>query len=139
MKKMDRSAGERNIASLLENMKPQLFEEAYVFVCVFSWEEVPFEKCWAMCREDEGISCVVEEKIAVEKGWKCSVPMKRISLSVHSSLEAVGLTAAIANRLAEEEISCNVIAGYYHDHIFVPIERAEHALAILKALSINGK
>ena len=54
------------------------------------------------------------------------------SLMIHSSLDAVGLTAAVASRLADHGISANVVAGYYHDHIFVPVEAAEQALGALK-------
>ncbi|WP_036823971.1 ACT domain-containing protein, partial [Photobacterium sanctipauli] len=60
---------------------------------------------------------------------------KGITLTVHSSLEAVGLTAAVATRLAEYSISANVVAAYYHDHVFVPVNRAEEALQALATMN----
>ncbi|MCH9673679.1 MAG: ACT domain-containing protein, partial [Gammaproteobacteria bacterium] len=60
---------------------------------------------------------------------------KRITLTVHSSLDAVGLTAAVSTKLAEHDISANIVAGYYHDHIFVQTQRATHAMAALRELS----
>lgn len=59
---------------------------------------------------------------------------KRITLSVYSSLEAVGLTAAVASALAKERISANVIAAYHHDHVFVPADKANQAVQILTKL-----
>ena len=55
-----------------------------------------------------------------------------ITLTVHSSLEAVGLTAVVTNKLAEHKISANVVAAYYHDHIFVPCEKAKKAMEVLR-------
>ncbi len=49
----------------------------------------------------------------------------QITLTVHSSLDAVGLTAAVATKLASYGISANVVAAYYHDHIFVQTEKAD--------------
>ena len=61
--------------------------------------------------------------------------MTWITLDVHSSLEAVGLTAAVSAALAEENISCNVVAAYYHDHLFVPVADAERAMETLMRLT----
>jgi uncharacterized protein len=58
-----------------------------------------------------------------------------ITLTVHSSLEAVGLTATFSKALAENNISCNVVAAYYHDHIFVDAKDAAKAMKILHILS----
>ena len=62
---------------------------------------------------------------------------KLISLNVHSSLDAVGLTAAFSAKLAEKNISANVVAAYYHDHIFVPEEKAEQALAAISEFRLQ--
>ncbi len=63
-----------------------------------------------------------------------SVVCAWITLTVHSSLQAVGLTAAVSRALAEAEISCNVVAAYYHDHLFVPVEDGGRAMVVLAAL-----
>ena len=60
--------------------------------------------------------------------------MRRIVLTVHSALDGVGLTAAVASALAAEQIPCNVVAAFHHDHVFVPADMAKRALAILEAL-----
>jgi hypothetical protein len=54
---------------------------------------------------------------------------------VHSSLEAVGLTAAFATALSREGISCNVLAGHHHDHILVATADAERAMDVLHGLA----
>ena len=63
------------------------------------------------------------------------LPMRRITLSVHSALDGVGLTAAVAGALAEAGIACNMVAAFHHDHAFVPADDAEPALAVLRALA----
>ena len=85
-------------------------------------------------REDEGVTAIVPEGVARELGEE-SPAMARITLTVHSSLEGVGLTAAVSGALAEAGIACNVVAAFHHDHIFVPAERGEQTLAILRELS----
>lgn len=85
--------------------------------------------------EDEGLSLVVPREAAEASGLEASAPLRCITLRVHSSLAAVGLTAAVAQALADEGISANVIAGAHHDHVFVPAADAARALGALAALS----
>jgi hypothetical protein len=85
---------------------------------------------FAIVREDEG-PCVI--RMASDGEWA------RISLSVNSSLEAVGLTAAMSQRLADAGLSANIVAGLRHDHIFVPWDRREEALELLKGLSAAAR
>jgi uncharacterized protein len=89
----------------------------------------------AYVREDEGMSIVLEQGEADDLGLAYEFVSAMITLQVHSSLDAVGLTAAVAGTLAEAGVSCNVVAGHFHDHLFVPIERAQQALRLLHALS----
>lgn len=84
--------------------------------------------------EDEGTTVVVTVERAEAEGWPVDYVASWLTLAVHSSLEAVGLTAAISAVLAKEQISCNVLAGYHHDHILVPADRTSDALACLQAL-----
>ena len=74
---------------------------------------------------------MIPKEKADEKGLQYSCVLKGITLSVNSNLEAVGFTAEISRRLAEAEIPANVIAGHYHDHVFVPTDQAEEALELL--------
>jgi hypothetical protein len=85
-------------------------------------------------REVEGITLVVPEEQALAHGLPVMFRCAWITLNVHSDLNAVGLTAAFAGALGRDGISCNVVAGAYHDHIFVPIETANEALRSLQKL-----
>jgi hypothetical protein len=85
--------------------------------------------------EAEGLSLVLTRESADEEGLAYEGTFRCISLQVHSSLEAVGLTAAVTGELAAHDISANVIAGYHHDHVFVPSHQAESALRLLENMS----
>ena len=84
--------------------------------------------------EPEGRTLVLPRERAASLGLAYGFVASWITLRVHSSLDAVGLTAAVATALAAEGISANVVAGYYHDHVFVPWVRASDALDALRAL-----
>lgn len=85
-------------------------------------------------REREGVSLILERGAAESLGFDVGLPMRRIELRVHSALDGVGLTAAVATALGEEGIPCNVVAAFHHDHVFVPRSMAEQALAALERL-----
>ncbi len=87
----------------------------------------------ATMREAEGLSQVLPLDEARRLGLDTSLPMAQITLTVHSALDGVGLTAAVSGALADAGIPCNMIAGYHHDHLFVPEAQAEAAMAILVA------
>ena len=89
-------------------------------------------KC--MFQEDEGITVIATIDQLVDNNIECMGPFACITLTVHSSLEAVGLTAAFATALSKADISANVVAAYYHDHIFVAWEDRDSAMATLNAL-----
>jgi hypothetical protein len=90
----------------------------------------------ATFHESEGVSLILPGPEARDLGFPTTAPMACITLTVQSSLEGVGLTAAVATTLAEAGIPCNMVAAYHHDHAFVPLARAEEALERLKALAI---
>jgi uncharacterized protein len=123
---------ERDLMVLLGSMEPVLSPEPYGFA-VWEGGVLPFQP-FATVMEAEGLT-VVAPLAALQAAGLVSEPWARVSLTVHSDLAAVGLTAAIASALAREAISCNVIAGYHHDHLFVQWERREAALAALEALA----
>lgn len=85
--------------------------------------------------EDQGASFILPDTVARDLGFPTEMPMTRITLSVHSALDGVGLTAAVATALAADHIPCNMVAAYHHDHAFVPVEQAERAMAILQDLA----
>ena len=113
-------SGERDLSRILAGLDPQLHPERYSFTA--SNDSTLPDGAFALVREAEGMTLVRPDPSGA---WA------RISLGVHSSLDAVGLTAAFSSRLAELGISANVVAASYHDHIFVPWERCEEALAAL--------
>ncbi|AVA20548.1 MULTISPECIES: ACT domain-containing protein [unclassified Rhizobium] len=122
---------------LIASMKPNLIEGEFVFCCVppSMLTDYIHLKPIGMFHEKEGMTLILPIEAARQAGLPAEPAMRMISLDVHSSLEAVGLTAAFAMALGSEGISANVVAAYYHDHIFVPIADAERAMAALKALS----
>lgn len=128
-------SGETNLKSLLTGMQPVLHEQLYVFCTIDQdvYDKLPFE---ALCifREKEGITVIATQQQATDNGlafdslWAC------ITLTVHSSLTAVGFLAAITSRLARAGISVNVVSAYYHDHLFVPWERRIESMELLSEI-----
>jgi hypothetical protein len=129
--------GESNLETLVRNMEPVLNAGDYVFCTVEEFPGVSNNDILFFFREKEAITVVVLKEYADAKGWKYNAVFSWISLTIHSSLEAVGLTAAFSAALAKQNISCNVVAAYYHDHIFVKKEDAERAMDALKRLTAN--
>ena len=116
-------------------MEPVLDERDFVF-CSFpplDWDQMRELNPIGIFHEKEGVTFILDTKNAVDKKIDYLSVYRLITLNVHSSLDAVGLTAAFSAKLAEKNISANVVAAYYHDHIFVPEEKVEQALeAILE-------
>ena len=131
------ASGETDLRRLLVALAPVLLKPDYVFCTVAHATQVDYceLKPLASFREDEGLSLILEQIVADEAGLIYESVFKGITLTVHSSLDAVGLTAAVAGKLAEHGISANVVAASYHDHIFVPRGKAEQALKLLAAMS----
>ena len=127
--------GETNLDKLLKTMNPKLNEGEYVFCSVNELGQLSFSDIILFFKEEEGFTIVVEKKLADNLHLKYSFIASWITLTVHSSLEAVGLTAAFSKGLADENISCNVVAGYFHDHIFVDRKDAEMAMMVLGRFS----
>jgi len=131
--------GEVNLDHLIRNMRPMLDPVPYVF-CTFaerSFSELADLNPIGVFAETEGLTAILPVENARDMGLGDAEWHRRITLTVHSSLAAVGLTAAISTVLASAGISANVVAAYFHDHIFVPAEKAEEAMAALLELSAD--
>lgn len=116
-------------------MKPKRNEGEFVYCTVDTAQRAATLNPLCMFREEEAVTVVVPKQKADEAGLPYPVVCAWITLTVHSSLEAVGLTAAVSKALTVANISCNVVAAFYHDHIFVPVKDADRAITVLEDLS----
>lgn len=131
------NSGGTDLRRLLSSLQPVLLKPDYVFCTVADATHADFRglEPLASFLEDEGLSLILEQGVADRLGLIYASVFRAITLSVHSSLDAIGLTAAVAGKLADHGISANVVAASYHDHIFVPRDKAKKALALLAAMS----
>lgn len=124
-------AGETDLPTLLRTLRPTVRAGEYVYVTRPSADAVD---ALAMVVEDEGVTYVLARADADRRGWTYDFVAGWITLQVHSSLAAVGLTAAVAAALTAEGISANVLAAFHHDHVLVPVDRVDDALRALARL-----
>lgn len=120
---------------LLTHLQPELNTGRYAFVALPVGFALDPTHIVASVREPEGLSVILPEQTALDLGLSVAFIAAWITLTVHSDLAAVGLTAAFSQALGQAGISCNVVAGVHHDHLFVPIEQAQQAMDALYALS----
>ncbi len=128
-------SGETNLEILLKNMKPELNAGEYVFCQADSWDQIISLQPVGCFHEREGWTMILPREKADALGISYTMTCTWITLTVHSALEAVGLTAAFAKALTESHISCNVVAAFYHDHIFVPVKDSQRAMQVLRMLT----
>ena len=126
--------------AMIRRMDPLLDALDYVFVSTANERTIAafLPQALGFLRESEGVTLILERKAAQAAGFDAGMPMRRIVLQVKSALDGVGLTAAVASALASEDIPCNVVAAFHHDHIFVPSGMAERALAVLNTLQTDA-
>ncbi|MEU8519959.1 ACT domain-containing protein [Streptomyces sp. NBC_01216] len=127
-------SAERDLTRLLAGMSPELDPGRYVFTTV-TGPVPPDVTPLVTVREPEGLTLVVAQQDADRAALPYDYVAGWITLRVHSALDAVGLTAAVSRALADAGLSCNVVAGFHHDHLFVEHGRAQEALTALEALS----
>jgi len=129
------TTGETNLNTLLKNMTPVLNDGDYVYCTKISLSNINTDAIITFFKEQEAVTLILKKKTADKLNLEYSYIAAWITLTIHSSLEAPGLTAAFATALANENISCNVVAAYYHDHIFVAKKDAERAMLTLRKLA----
>ena len=125
---------EGDLATLLASLSAAARDERYVYVTV-SHEDAETIGAAASIVEDEGTTLVIPQAEADALGLHYDYVAGWITLEVYSALSAVGLTAAVSAALADAGISCNILAGYHHDHLLVPEEDLESALEVLARLA----
>jgi len=125
--------GETDLGTLLRSLTPELDPEPYGYATLPEGTALPAGIApFALIREAEGLTVIAAGSALAAAGLPHIPGWARICMTVHSSLEAIGLTAAIAALLGEGGISANVVAAYYHDHVFVPWERRHEAMRRLQ-------
>ena len=124
--------GEMDLSILINNMKPVLHPDEYVFCCIPNLDMIDINNIIQMFREIEGITIIVTKAYADDLSLPYTFISSWITLNIHSSLDAIGFTAAFTKVLTQSHISCNVIAGYYHDHIFINSKDTLIAMQVLE-------
>jgi len=129
-------SGETDLQVMLDELEPVVREGEFVFVTV---DTVPSDVTpEATVLESEGLTLVVPRGVADDHGWLYDFVAGWVTLTIHSALDAVGLTAAVSRALADAGISANMLAGRFHDHVLVPVERRDEAVAVLRELSARS-
>ena len=128
-------AGETDLSVLLRSLKPNLNVGSYVFVSLKDISKISREDILFEFKEAEGITIILSKEKADNYNLNYEFFASWITLTVHSALDAVGLTAAVSTALTKHNISCNVIAAFYHDHIFVSTKDTEKAMEVLGEFS----
>ncbi len=129
-------AGEKNLAKLLQSISPKLNDNKFVFCTLKNGNYGDYAEAMPIASylEEEGLTLVIKKDMADKLGLTYEGVFKCITLEVHSSLVSVGLTATVSAKLCEHNISANVIAAFYHDHVFIPSDMAPEAHSLLLEL-----
>lgn len=123
---------------LLAQLEPVRQVKTYAY-CILQIDQTVPASTIGWFREAEGMTIILPVNDAIGQGLQIVFQAAWITLTVHSALEAVGLTAAVSTALAQAGISCNMVAAVHHDHLFVPINQAEQAMEVLKQLQQSAR
>lgn len=130
-------AGETDLAAMLATLDVERRPGTFAFVS--GDHPGVAASAVAMVAEEEAVTWVVPIDVARAVGPEPEFEAAWLTLTVHSALDAVGLTAAFSRALGDAEIACNVLAGYHHDHLLVPAHRADDAIMALRALAASSR
>lgn len=131
-------SGENSLRVLRASMSPLLHQDPFVYCCLSSIENLESLNPIGTFREAEGLTAIIPKECAEAIGISYQYECAMVTLTIHSSLEAVGFLAAVSAALANAEIPCNVVSAYYHDHLFVPFNQRNKAMQVLQGLSEKG-
>ncbi|MGB3409349.1 MAG: ACT domain-containing protein [Jannaschia sp.] len=129
--------GERDLDRLIRGMEPVLHPDTFVFATTTD-DGIAAMPAVMRFQEAEGVTLIVTAGDARAAGLEGAFPSRMITLNIHSSLDAVGFMARIIARLAAEEMGVNPVAGYFHDHLFVPEGRVDDAMRVLSQMAAGG-
>ncbi|MBZ6075844.1 ACT domain-containing protein [Microvirga puerhi] len=127
--------GETDLDRLVASMTPEMRPGRFVFATMSQPDPALWQHALMTFREVEGVTAILDRAMAENLGLTWTYPCRCITLSVHSSLEAIGFLAAITGALAAAGIGVNPVSAYFHDHLFIAEDRADEALAVLQLLS----
>ena len=130
------ASGEMNLAAMLESISVRVRPDHYVVVTLPHKVEIPRlgDGVAAVISEDEGVTVIATVVKAGLEEWPHDFTASWLTIDVHSALQAVGLTATFSRQLGRAGIPCNVIAGFFHDHILVPVDKTDAAVEVIEAL-----
>ena len=126
----------RTASQMISGMTPVLQPSIFVFITTQDRDliEALFSDAVSIFREDEGVSMLIPIELAKKSRLKVDQLMRCITLNVYSSLEGVGLTAVVSSALGDNGISCNMVAAFHHDHVFLPSGQCDLAMEVLTSL-----
>jgi uncharacterized protein len=127
--------GEKDLNKLLKTMKPKHNIGDFVFCVIHDLTMINIDETISLFKEKEGYTVIIKKELADSLKLNYSFVASWITLTVHSSLEVIGLTSAFSTALSKEGISCNVVAAFHHDHIFVDKKDTDKAMRILNQFS----
>jgi len=136
--KTEKNSPDKHLITLLKKLDPALNSGKYVFYCMQHSDKIPPDILIMSFSEIEGKTVIISESKANEYQIPYRNTFSWITLSVQSALDTVGLTAAFSSALTNQGIPCNIVSGFYHDHLFVPYEQTEKAMHVLKSLMKKG-
>ena len=128
-------SGTVNLDQLLQGMDPVLQPDEYVFTTFAANEKTTAFNPIMMFKEAEGTTLIITRHAAESAGVQYEFPCRMITLNIHSALDAVGFLARVATQLASLNMGVNPVAGFYHDHLFIPSDRADDAMVALRKMT----